>query len=69
MSKLKANEYQCEICLGVFVKGWSDEEAQAEYEQLFPKHVAAKADKGVVCDDCYKKLVAWKPPEQAEAEL
>ena len=50
------NTYKCEICEGVFEKGWSDEEASAELGKNFPGH--AEEDCGLVCDDCYEKMRA-----------
>ncbi len=46
--------YRCALCKGVFEKGWSDEEAKAEYGQVFPGKPLEEAD--VVCDDCYKRI-------------
>lgn len=65
--KLKANEYQCAACGGVFGKGWTDADAQAEYEANFPTLSNTPYD--VVCDDCYLQLTAWKSPQEAEAEV
>jgi uncharacterized protein with PIN domain len=59
--KLKPNEYRCENCLEIYEKDWSDEEAQAEYEQNFPN---SGEEQAIVCDDCYKKMIAWKSPKQ-----
>jgi hypothetical protein len=53
--KLKPNEYQCEICHGVFEKGWTEEEANAERSEIFGSPVAE--DDGLVCDDCFNKHI------------
>ena len=55
--KLKKNEYQCENCLNIYEYGWSDDEAQAEYEQNFPLSAKYGAEPAIVCDDCYYKMV------------
>lgn len=47
-----ADTYKCEMCQGVFTKGWSDEEADAERES---KVGVPQNDCGLVCDDCWKK--------------
>ncbi len=43
-------EYKCEMCLGIFSFGWTEEEAKAEAE----KKDFDTDDCGIVCDDCYK---------------
>lgn len=55
--KLKKNEYQCEMCRNVYKYGWSDKEAQAEYERNFPVASLYDQNPAVVCDDCYYKIV------------
>lgn len=66
--KLKANEYQCAACGEIYEYGWSDDEAQAEYEENFPTFAKRNEPVDVVCDDCYLQLTAWKSPKEAEAE-
>lgn len=46
------NEYRCEACGGVFIKGWSDEEAEEEYVTSFDDQ-----DRAMVCADCYKMIM------------
>jgi hypothetical protein len=62
MRKLKKNEYQCDMCKGIFDKGWSDEEAKEEH---FGRHPDVPLEEtGMVCDPCYKILlkdIAEKP--------
>ncbi len=53
---LKANEYQCAQCGGIFEKGWSDEEANKEAKEKFPN--LKQLDSEIVCDDCYKELIS-----------
>jgi len=48
------DQYRCEMCGGVFVAGWSDEEAKIEAES---KGLDV-SNCGQVCDDCYK-LTPW----------
>lgn len=52
---MEANEYRCEMCGEVFKKGWSDEQAKEEYKKNFNMEV--KEDDGIVCDDCYNKMM------------
>ncbi len=53
---LKANEYQCEACLGVFEFGWSEAEALAEANGNFP--TLQPEDRAIICDTCYKKMMS-----------
>ena len=47
-------EYVCCICGMRYAKGWSDEEANAEYEDNFGhKKEDATVELSVCCDDCY----------------
>jgi len=50
---MKDNEYQCEACGEVYEKGWTDEEAQKEADELWNK-VALQAGQSVICDDCFQ---------------
>jgi hypothetical protein len=54
-----ANEYECAMCHGVFKKGRTDEEARAEELDNFGVN---DPDAEIVCDGCYQKMVAIKPP-------
>ena len=49
--------YTCENCGGTFTKGWSDEQAQAESESLYPAQDLEET--GIVCDNCFRKIMAW----------
>jgi len=53
--KLKANEYRCELCRGVFGKGWTVAEAEKELKENFDGQFVAEECE-LVCDDCYKKI-------------
>lgn len=46
----------CESCGIEFPRGWSDAEAQAEYERNFPEDAARRVETGLVCTPCYDKL-------------
>ena len=47
--------YTCSICKGVFEKGWSDEEALKETEEIFGDVPIEECD--IVCDDCFKEIM------------
>jgi hypothetical protein len=47
--------YKCDACGGVFLRGWSDEEAQAEAMENFGTFDAKNMD--VICDDCYHVML------------
>ena len=50
-----AEQYTCAACGNTYEEGWSDEEARAEYEDVFPGRDIDDAD--VVCDTCYQEIV------------
>jgi hypothetical protein len=51
---MKANEFRCHECLGVFEKAWPDDEARAE---ATANGFDPDADDIVtVCDDCHQQL-------------
>lgn len=56
---MTGREYICAACGGRFEKGWSDEEAEAEYLEnpVFAAMEQNNEPRRVVCDDCYKKMV------------
>jgi len=47
--------FVCEQCGGEFEKGWTDDEASAEYEAEFGS--LSTGDVASVCDDCYKVIM------------
>lgn len=49
-------EFTCDACGETFPKAWSDEEAHAEAEEVFPDGVGD--DPAMVCDDCYEQMTA-----------
>jgi hypothetical protein len=62
---VSAETYLCEECGGRFEKAWSDDEAAAERETLFPG--VEIADCAVVCDDCFKLILAVVDPAALES--
>ena len=53
------DSYMCELCHETFEKGWTDEEANAEAQELFsiPQASEQPKDMAIVCDDCFCKLM------------
>ena len=60
---MNQSEFECPLCLKIFTKAWTEEEATAELEKNFPGYT--KHESGLVCDDCYKKLIDF-PDEDWE---
>lgn len=63
---MKANQYQCAMCKGVFDKGWSDEEANQELIDNFGKDIAENEPLDIVCDPCYQKIKPSDNPDIQE---
>ena len=55
---MTSDEYRCAICEGVFAKGWSEEEAAAEFAAEFPG--VDLSGTVLVCDDCNQQFVEWR---------
>ena len=53
--RLKPDEYRCAACKGVFVKGWSDEEAKEEFHSDFPD-MPIDEETSLICDHCYEAI-------------
>lgn len=51
--------FTCDHCRGVYTRGWSDEEARAEYEATMPEAVKRGDEEATVCDDCYQAILEW----------
>jgi hypothetical protein len=49
---MKADEYQCAMCGGIYTKGWSEQEARAETQQYWPD--TPQEELAVICDDCWQ---------------
>lgn len=58
---MKANEYQCTICGGIFETCWTEAEAQAEALREFGP--IPKDKQLVVCDECYQMVKPGANPE------
>lgn len=52
------SKYTCENCKKTFDSGWTDEEAAQEFREMFGREPVLGDMDGVVCDDCYRKIVA-----------
>ena len=62
-----AGTFTCEDCGETFGKEWSDEEAAAEAQGLFPGIDVTDPDEaGVVCDDCFNRIMARARAEAPE---
>lgn len=57
MTLIPADCFQCSNCHGIFPKGLSDEEAEAQRAKEFPD--IPSSEMVVVCDDCYEKMKAY----------
>lgn len=57
MPYLNDKEYKCDACGGIFDiindDTWNENKREAEYEITFPGF--SKKNRGVICDDCWKK--------------
>ena len=59
--------FTCDSCGETFPKGWSDEEAAAEAEELFPGMDLTDPDEaGIVCDGCYQHIMGRVRAEAPE---
>jgi len=56
MNERTESAYRCEMCGLTFDSDWSDAEARAEAEAMFPG--LPQEHQKVVCDECYKRLMA-----------
>ena len=56
--------YTCDSCGKTSEKGWSDEEAAAEAEELFPG--IEPAETAIVCDACYQHIMGRVRAEAPE---
>ena len=53
---MKDNEFKCAMCGGIFEKAWLDEEAKAEYKEVWGDLCPPDCKTELVCDDCYKSI-------------
>ena len=59
--------FTCDSCGETFDKSWSDEEAAAEAEELFPGiDVTDRDEAGVVCTACYEHIMGRARAEAPE---
>ena len=59
--------FTCESCGKTLEKGWTDEEAAAEAEGLFPGiDLSDPAEAGTVCDACFQHIMARARAEAPE---
>jgi len=63
---MKKNEFKCHRCKNVYIKGWSDEEAEKEYVENFGEIMAHGEDRVEVCDECYQLIRPDKHPDKME---
>jgi rubredoxin len=64
---MKDNEYKCGHCGNVYEKGWTDEEAKKEAEEIFGKHPDDWNDgQVVICDDCFNLMNPKNHPDLLE---
>lgn len=62
---MSGKTFKCAQCGGVFDKGRSDEEANAEALDLWGVENATEADgMAVVCDDCFKAFMSAATAEE-----
>lgn len=59
--------FECAMCNGVFIKNWSEEEAEAERQRDFG--ASKKEDCDEVCDVCYQQMRPDQNPEAYEAYM
>jgi hypothetical protein len=57
--------YECQVCHGTFAKTRSDEEALAEMRETW-RPTPGDDDPGIVCDDCFQRVMAWARSQAPE---
>lgn len=58
-SQATKREVICEGCGLKFFTGWSEEDAEKEYQEAFTEQ-EREDDRVLVCDDCYNKFIFHK---------
>ena len=48
---MKRNEYKCDACGEINIKGWTDEEAEQEAKDIWGNI----ENRAIICDDCFQK--------------
>ena len=51
-------KYTCDLCHETFIKGWSDEEAKAEADELWTAEEQSREGMAVICEDCFQRFMA-----------
>ncbi len=64
-----ADTYTCDHCHQTFEKEWSDEDASAESLEQFGVDITTDPSMAIVCDDCYRMMIAELPPQEWRAAL
>ena len=67
---MPCHEYTCAACGGIFHSDSTEADAAMEYQEVFNDEMRALETElpAEVCDDCYRRMLAENPPEQAFAE-
>lgn len=60
--------FTCDNCGATYTKIWSDEEAMAEAESLYPAEDLEEGT-GIVCDPCFQVIMAWAQGDMPEHQL
>lgn len=50
-------DFVCDECGGLFLKGWSDEEADQERLEVFGERAEDEEEDAILCDTCYRKVL------------
>lgn len=51
------SEFRCQRCGEVYAKGWTDDEAAAEFREQFPGFGTEEC--ALVCSECYGDFMIW----------
>lgn len=55
---MSENTFVCAMCEETFLKGWSDDEAMAEFKRNYPGP-AMKQEYAILCDECHEEFREW----------
>lgn len=56
--------YTCAVCGETYFNGWTEEEAEAEFNERFPGEDISKG--AIICDDCDKAVMAWLATQRTQ---
>lgn len=59
-SEVGYGEFTCAVCHETWTRARSDEEAQEEYRQLFPRAAATSQPTEVLCHDCFLQMEFYR---------